>query len=135
MKSTQEHRNSLKHLSSILARVHKELMEYQFQMLEKTSGSAIPPGARLQILINDPQFAWLRQLSQLMALMDDTAFQKEPVTEEQMAAVKEGTKKLLFTPSDDEFSRHYTAICKAVPDLILEHGKVRAALNLISGKN
>lgn len=41
------------------------------------------PSDKLQMLLNDPDFQWLRPLSQLISNVDGVVFQKEDVTAEQ----------------------------------------------------
>ena len=77
MKTSPEKRDKLKTLTAILARIHKALMELQMNDLQAVSGIEIKPAARLNLLLGDPSFAWLRNLSQLMAIADDVYFQKE----------------------------------------------------------
>lgn len=128
MKPSQEERDQLNHLSKILARIHKGLFEAKMLEREKREGTVLGPGARLQLLIHDEEFAWLRPLSQLMTAVDDVYFQKEPISIEQMSSLKSEIKDLLIEMKKAEFAVPFSGICKTLPGVVLEHGNLVAAL-------
>ena len=128
MKTTPEKRDKLKNLTACLARTHKALMELQMQGLEQASGVEIKPAARLNLLLGDPAFAWLRNLSQLMAITDDVYFQKEEISDEQMARIKTAVTQLFITQTQPEFSEPYNSSCQRLTALMLEHAKLVSIL-------
>lgn len=76
-----------KDVSKSLMRIHKMLMDHQMNEKEKAIGQKLAPGTKLQLLLQDPEFEWLRVLSQLMAQIDDLFFQKDEITETQFLKV------------------------------------------------
>ncbi len=121
MHPQQEMRDSLKHISALLAKIHKGLMDEQMSAKELAVGSAFSPNTKLQLLLNDPEFEWLRSLSQLMTLVDDGIFQKEPLTEEQFAGLIFEVQNLLIKQTNKKFTDNFLAICRHRPEIMVEH--------------
>ena len=75
---------------------------------EQTVGAIQSPNHFLQLLTQDPWFAWLQPLSQLIVSLDVLEEAEEPLTGATVdMAIKEA--RLLLTPSEagEGFSRHY----------------------------
>ena len=130
MTTEVDHRSKLKSVSKALAVIHKSLLESEIETLERTHGQVLAPGTRLQLLINDPTFAWLRLLSQLISSVDGVIFQKTPITAEQMEILMKQTHDLLIDHKNPEFSEKFVPICRTFPDLIVEYGRLKMALKL-----
>lgn len=114
-----------------MARIHKLLFESEIEQMELKNGQAMSPATRIQVLLNDPNFNWLRALSQLMAHTDEVLFQKEEITADQMTAIKKGIQNLLIDQTHPEFSSQYRKKLISVPDLMLEHGHLKLALKSV----
>lgn len=121
MHPQQDMRDSLKHISSLLAKVHKGLMDEQMSNKELAAGAPFSPGTKLQLLLNDPEFDWLRSLSQLMTLVDGGIFQKEPLTEEQFAGLIGEVQNLMVKQTNKKFTDSFLAICRRRPEIMIEH--------------
>lgn len=128
MHAQQEYRDGLKHLSGLLAKTHKALVDYELSLRELQVGERFTASTKLQMLIQDPDFAWLRTLSQLMALVDDAIYQKEPLAEEHYLSLREEIRKLIVEKTDADFTLPYEAICKKVPEIQKEHEKIASFL-------
>ena len=124
MKTSPEQRDKLKVLTASFARIHKMLLELQMSDLERAQGAEIKPAARLGILLNDPAFAWLRNLSQLMAIADDVYFQKEEITSEQMSRIKTASSDLFIVGKTPEFTEHYNLAAQKSTPVMLEHAQI-----------
>lgn len=124
-----EFKEQLGLISTAMARIHKTILENEIELREIKTMTSFGPNERLQILLNDPEFAWLRLLSGLMSAVDEVYFQKEPIREEQVTTLKKAVHELLFVSSDDSvFSKKYRSLLPVVPDLMLHHGLLRQAL-------
>ena len=124
-----EFKEQLGLISAAMARIHKTILENEIELREIKTMTSFGPNERLQILLNDPEFAWLRLLSGLMSAVDEVYFQKEPIREEQVTTLKKAVHELLFVSSDDSvFSKKYRSLLPVVPDLMLHHGLLRQAL-------
>ena len=66
------------------------------------------PGNLLQLVINDPWFAWLHQLSELVVRIDEATAADAAATEAMREALFEQVDRLLL-PSEtgDTFARRY----------------------------
>ncbi len=131
MKTSPEQRDKLKILTASFARIHKMLLELQMSELEKISGSEIKPAARLNLLLGDPDFAWLRNLSQLMAIADDVYFQKEEISAEQMSRIQNASQDLFIRETQAAFTKRYQSAARKLSPLMMEHAKLLSILKEI----
>jgi hypothetical protein len=69
MKDTDRH--LLIDLRKALLNLHKTLLEWERAAYERIHGRT-SPGALLTALMSDPQFAWLRPLSELIVRIDES---------------------------------------------------------------
>jgi len=128
MQSTPENREKLGQISAAMMKIHKLLLEEEMEARELAINKVIPPAERLNVLLNDPEFAWLRVLSQLMAFIDEIYFQKEPVLNRQLKEVEEKVETLFALQNESEFAYRYRSKLSTIPDLMIEHGLLKVAL-------
>ena len=74
--------------------LHKVLVDSERVRYEKTIGSIQSPNQFLQLLTNDPWFAWLHPISQLIVAMDEALDEREPLTGDLIAALTDQTRRL-----------------------------------------
>jgi len=115
----------LKALRGPLLALHKALVESERVEYEKIIGKIQSPNHFLQLLTNDPWFAWLSPLSQLIVSIDEVLDAEEPPTGPDIEALLKETARLL-TPSEtgSGFSKHYFEAMQRDPDVVLAHGAV-----------
>ena len=108
-----------------LLALHKALLDSERVEYERTIGKIQSPNHFLQLLLQDPWFAWLSPLSQLVVSMDEALDAKEPLTVAGVAALAKQTE-LLVTPSENGkgFARHYHEALQRDPDVVLAHAEV-----------
>ena len=80
-------------------------------------------GEYLNLVLNDPWFTWLRELSQFIVLIDETldfADPPKPADAEGLIA----RARALVTPSNAGavFARHYDEAMQRDPGIVLAHG-------------
>ena len=80
--TTREH---LTLLRTGLLRWHKSLLDIEKAAYERDVKRITSTGQYLQLVLEDPWFAWLREVSQLIVVIDETLDQKEPATSEDAA--------------------------------------------------
>ena len=108
-----------------LLSVHKALLDEERIRYEREVGPVGSAGRLLQLVINDPWFAWLHPLSELIVSMDQALDQKEPLTSAiAEALVKEAGTLLVPTEEGHTFSKHYYDALQEEPDVVLAHGAV-----------
>jgi hypothetical protein len=127
MKTTIQDR--LKELRDPLLKLHKALIDAERVGYEQTIGPIQSPNHFLQLLTNDPWFAWLHPLSQLIVALDEALAEKEPLTRAGVDALVNQTR-LLLVPSEtgEGFSKHYFEALQRDPDVILAHAEVTKVL-------
>jgi hypothetical protein len=112
-----------------LLRLHKTLLDAERASYERGRGSVGGGGEFLQLVINDPWFAWLRPVSELVVHMDELLESAAEATEgEALAAL--GQAASLVRPSDGggEFGRRYREALQASPDAVLAHAELSKLL-------
>ncbi len=126
---TAESRARVALLRQKLLTLHKALLEDARSAYELDRGRIASPGQLLQLVINDPWFAWLHQISELIVRMDDPTAPNGAATEADAVALFEQIDRLLV-PSEtgDVFARKYYEALQRQPAVVLAHGDVRRAL-------
>lgn len=120
----------LQKVRNALLRLHKVLVESERVTYEKVVGAIQSPNQFLQLLIDDPWFAWLQPLSQLIVAMDEAQDAKEPATDAEAQALIRQAKLLLVASEEGEgFSRHYFDALQRDPDVVLAHADVTKFLS------
>jgi hypothetical protein len=112
-----------------LLRLHKTLLDAERASYERGRGSVGGGGEFVQLVINDPWFAWLRPVSELVVHMDELLESAAEATEgEALAAL--GQAASLVRPSDGggEFGRRYREALQASPDAVLAHAELSKLL-------
>lgn len=122
-------REGLAELREALLRLHKALMESERVGYEKTFGRIASPYQFLQLLTDDPWFAWLRPVSQIVIAMDEMLDAKEPLTVVGVKSLAARPKALLVaTSGGDGFSGHYDEALQRDPDVVFAHAEVARCL-------
>ena len=123
MKTTIQ--QQLQDLRNSLLALHKALVDTERVSYEKTFGAIQSPNHFLRLLTDDPWFAWLRPLSQLIVAMDEALDEKEPLTQAAVEAFSNQTRLLLVaSESGDGLARHYFEALQNDPDVVLAHAEV-----------
>ena len=119
----------LRELRSKLLHLHKTLLEMERADFERNVGR-LTSGELLQLVINHPQFAWLRQISALVVQMDEMLAAEEPATLSDVQGLL-SQASLLFTSSTDEvFKEKYQAALQREPAAVVAHSEVTKLLGL-----
>ena len=93
-------REQLTKVRTVLLRLHKTLLGFERDGYEREHGKIDNSYVYLQLVMSDPWFAWLRQLSELIVEMDELLASKEtPKNATGLALVQQAT--LMLTPSDN----------------------------------
>jgi hypothetical protein len=129
MKPTNPYGERLDPLRKGLLDLHKALVDSERITYEQTIGAIRSPNEFLQLLTNDPWFAWLRPLSQLIVAMDEAMEEKEPLTAVAADAFFSQTRALLVVSEEGEgFARHYFDALQRDPDVVLAHAEMAKQL-------
>lgn len=98
-------------LRNQLLSLHKLLMNAERAAFESEGNTIQSPMHFLQLLTEHARFAWLRQLSQLVVMMDEAMEEKPPITSDRAdALVQEARHLLTGSQEPDSFAMRYAAI-------------------------
>jgi hypothetical protein len=119
---TEQTRQQLVNVRTVLLRLHKTLLEFEREAYERSRGKIADSYEYLNLVMNDPWFAWLRQLSELIVEMDELLAAKETPNEgTAIALIRQAG--ILLTPSEtgSEFQRKYSGAMQQSPEVVLAH--------------
>ena len=115
-------------LRHALLRLHKTLLEWERSAYERVHGRTTGHHL-LQTILNDPQFAWLRPMSQLIVRIDELLGDKTlPMRNDVDAIVAQ--VKILTSPNEtgNTYERRYDMALQDHPDAVFAHRDLLALL-------
>jgi hypothetical protein len=116
-----------------LLNLHKILLEYQRKAYEGQHGKVAGPGVMLGLVMENPHFAWLRQLSGVVVGIDELLESKDAVPEQTFADMLAYIKKLLIPhQSGNPFEKNYFTAIQKSPEVALAHSQIQSRLKKIS---
>ena len=127
-------RATLTELRTRLLALHKALLDDAKAAYDLDRGRIATPGALLQLVIHDPWFAWLHQISEVVVRIDEMTAPDAKASEHDARAVREQVDRLLI-PSEngDPFARKYFEALQRQPAVVLAHGAVKKLLKQVNG--
>lgn len=99
-------RQRLDELRLKLLRLHKVLLDDEKAAYERIFGPVGGPGKLLGLVMSDPFFDWLHQISRLIVRIDETSENKEATDEMGSACISDAVS-LLTSDKDSDFTRRY----------------------------
>ena len=126
----------LTQLRNGLLTLHKTLLDSERASYERDIARISSSGELLNLVIYDPWFAWLHELSELVVLIDETLDAKEPPngidTERFIVQARE-----LVAPNENGtgFRKSYFDAMQNDPDVVLAHGETRKLLSSLGSPN
>lgn len=114
-------RQSLVALREALLRLHKTLLDMERRDYEKEHG-LVTPGELFRLVVDDPQFAWLHNISEFVVRIDETLAGPAGVTESDSHVAISLARKI-FAPSEsgDGFQKKYFDAIQRDPSVVMEH--------------
>ncbi len=121
---TAETRAQLTRVRTVLLRLHKTLLDFERQGYEREHGKIGNSYEFLNLVMNNPWFSWLRQLSELVVEMDELLAAKETPNEETAVALIQQAR-ILLTPAESgsEFQKKYFAAMQQSPAVVVAHSE------------
>lgn len=125
-----ETRRKLKNLSAAFLRLHKILLDAAKTEYEEQHGKITNSTVYLQLVLDDPHFAWLRKISSLIALIDEATSVRRPATESDAQALLNESKILLgFEDADNNFNDKLQTALQNNPDAVVGLNDAKNHLN------
>ena len=119
----------LEAVSRALQAVHQQILEAE--------GAYLPGRGALTLLdrlINDPEWAWLRALSKLIADLDEALAAPEALTPGDAAAAAGHVRALIFglgEPRDEQFLNRYRPLLQESAALASAHGELKRLIGAL----
>jgi hypothetical protein len=114
-----------------LLRLHKTLLDSERATYEHDIAKITSPGHLLGLVMDDPWFAYLRELSRLVVAIDERMDADEPTTADEASRFVKQARALL-TPAEGGrgFEKRYFEALQRDPDVVLAHA---ATVRLLAG--
>jgi len=128
-------RARLKRLRDGLLHLHKSLMDSERAAYERDVARITSAGQYLQLVLEDPWFQWLRELSQFVVLIDETLDEKDPpATDEALERLMAQAHAILVPDEGGQgFARKYFEVLQRDPAAVLAHRDMLKVMNEQSG--
>lgn len=121
MSTRQEKVGELRH---VLLELHKALLDAQRIEYERARGRIETSGEFLGLVLNHPEFEWIRAMSALIAQMDEWAEEAEGTTEEELDGILEALRELIRPEGNNKaFTPKYWHLVNNAPDVTVAHVK------------
>lgn len=117
-------REKLVALRGALLRLHKALLEMERRDYEREHG-VVSVGELFRLVVDDPQFNWLHNISEFVVRIDETLTGKAPVTAPDSDTAFDLARKM-FTPTEtgDAFQKQYFHAIQRDPAVVMEHAEL-----------
>lgn len=105
-----------------LLKLHKTLLDSERAVYERDVARISSTGQYLNLVLDDPWFAWLHELSQFIVLVDETLDFEDPATEADAERLITRARELV-SPSENGsvFARRYFEAMQRDPGVVLAH--------------
>lgn len=115
-------RERLTSLRKGLLHLHKSLLDSERAAYERDVARITSAGQYLGLVLNDPWFAWLHDLSQFIVLVDETLDPDEPASDADAVRLIAQARDLVAPSEDgDGFRRRYFDAMQRDPAVVLAH--------------
>lgn len=113
-----------------LLHLHKTLLDDEREAYERVHDRIENSYEVLRLVMHDPWFAWLHDLSELIVRIDESLAAKEPPSEVDVAGVMRQARELT-TPDENggEFQQKYFRALQRSPDAVLAHAETTRIIN------
>src|ERR1700739_996203 len=133
MASTDSLHDPIQHrltdLRNALLSLHKTLLESERASYERDIARIHSSTELLKLVLYDPWFAWLHELSQLVVLIDELLDAKEPATPAAAKRLIAQARELVTAPGNRvAFRKHYLEALQRDPDVVMAHSQTMKVL-------
>ena len=123
-----ENSERLRDARNLLLKLHKNLLDHERAIWEGINGT-VTGGQFLNVLLENPDFAWLRKFSTLIVDIDEMFAQKDGYLAETVDLHLQKLRELIsMQDEDEEFKAKYQAALQQDLDAAARQGDLRALL-------
>ena len=125
-----ETRELLVSLRNLLLEQHKLLLDRERAEYEKTHEAITGPGQFLTLVMGDPHFLWLKQISTLVVEIDEALSRRSTAGQPEADALVAQTRDLMKPRGQgtDFQTRYYNAVQES-PDIVILQVRIERLLN------
>lgn len=123
-------RQRLTDLRNELLRLHKTLLDSESALYDRDIARIRSRGQLLELVLHDPWFAWLHELSELVVLIDESLDAKDTaVTPADAERFLEQARELVApAESVGDFRQHYLEALQRDPNVVMAHAQAMKVL-------
>lgn len=123
-------RQRLTDLRNGLLHLHKTLLDSESASYDRDIARIKSRGQLLELVLHDPWFAWLHELSELVVLIDEALDEKEqPVTSADADRFLAQARELLAPANaGGAFRQHYLDALQRDPNVVMAHSEAMRLL-------
>jgi hypothetical protein len=119
-------------LRKALLHLHKTLLDWERAAYERVHGR-VSAGELLKVIVEDPQFGWLRPMSELIVRIDTTVEAEEADTAADVDALIARAREIAApNESGSPDAQRYHAALQEHPDAVFAHRAVTTVLKNVS---
>jgi hypothetical protein len=128
-------RGMLVPLRNGLLRLHKVALDAERAIYEREIERIRSTGQFLELVLHDPWFAWLHELSELIVLIDENLDAKVPPSEADADRLRKQARSLLVPDEEGSgFARKYFEALQRAPEVVIAHGEMMKVFAALDGK-
>lgn len=119
-------------LSKLLQKLHKSLLNFQSALHQEKIGKKLGPYEILNLSMQDPEFAWLRKLSELIVAIDIQEEENPNIGDVEFSQIKNTVSELLFGDGEKfkDFKARMQEALSQDPELNIYHAELITVLKL-----
>ncbi|MCM1981253.1 hypothetical protein [Lyngbya confervoides] len=120
----------LRQVRARLLKLHKALLDSETARYEEKFGAIGSKGKLLELVMGDPWFHWLRDISQFIVQIDEAFSPRVPFTLEQSQQLLQETERLLtVSETGTQRQQKFYAAIQRDPDVATLYGELLHLLN------
>ena len=113
---------------NLLLKLHKSLLDHERTIYEGINGP-MTPGQFLNVLLEDPDFAWLRKFSTIIVEIDEMFAQKDGYSPEMIEQHVSALRSLVQMEGEDEvFKSKYQSGLQQDLEAAAQQGQLKSLL-------
>ena len=124
-------RELLNNLRDLLLEQHKVLLDLEKARHEEANGPIGGPGPFLNLVLGDPGFAWLRQISRLVVDIDEALSRRSKAGQPDADVLLQRVQETM-SPQETgtDFQTRYYAAVQESPDVVILQVRIERLLGL-----
>jgi len=128
-------RGQLIPLRNGLLKLHKVALDSERATYESDVERIRNTGHFLELVLHDPWFAWLHELSELIVLIDETLDAKVPAVDADAVRLRKQARRLLVPDEHGSgFAKKYYEALQRDPEVVIAHGEMMKVFAGLDGK-